>query len=465
MAFYEVSTKIDEEGKPLELGFKYPNGNPKIRCLDSKHFYTLKGKKPEGLFGTNKFAAGGHSCVTITEGELDALSLWQVLRTPVVSVQSAASALRDCTRDRSFLGSFERIYLAFDNDTAGREALASVAKLFPPGKVFHVKFSNRKDANEYLQAGETKELKTLWENSKRYVPEEILSSFEDFKEVLQEPVKVGVPYPFKILTEMTYGIRTGETVLITAQEKVGKTELMHAIEHQLLKETEDNVAAIFIEEPPLRHLQAIAGIEDKQPYHLPDHSASADTILSTVQKVLKKDDRLYLYSHFGSDDPDVLLDTIRFLVTGCQCRYVLFDHLSMLISGNRGETDERRIIDYVTTRLEMMVKELDFALIMVSHVNDNGQTRGSRYPTKVADIAIGAFRDLQAPDPVERSTVYLRVLFNRFSSTTGPAGKLIFDRDTCTYTEGTFSDGYSSQKDTFASNDNLPHQEGVQMAA
>lgn len=444
MAFYGVSSKIDVDGKPIELGFKYPNGNYKHRTLDTKNFYLKKGEKIEGLFGRNKFAAGSHSSVTITEGELDALSLYQVLRSPVVSVQSSSSALRDCTVDRAWLNSFATIYLAFDADAPGREATASVAKLFDPAKVRHVKFSNRKDANEYLQAGEEKVLKEIWYNSKRYLPETIVSSFEDFKKILQKPPKVGIPYPFKKLTDMTYGIRTGETVLFIAQEKVGKTELMHFIEHKLLKETEDNVGAIFTEEPPLRHLQALAGIEDGVPYHLPDRQGKAEQVFQAAQKVIRVDERLHLYTHFGSDDPDALLETIRFLVAGCGCRYILFDHLSMVVSGNRGDDDERRALDYISTRLEMMVKELDFSLIMVSHVNDNGQTRGSRYPTKVADITISAHRDMQHHDPVERNAIYLRVVYNRFAGTTGPAGKIVFNRDTYSFREEDEDVGYQT---------------------
>lgn len=465
MAFYGVSAKINEEGKPLELGFKYPNGNFKHRVLDSKNFYTKKGEKLEGLFGRNKFAAGSHNSVTITEGELDALSLYQVLRSPVVSVQSASTALRDCTVDRGWLNSFSTIYLAFDADVAGREATASVASLFDPIKVRHVKFSNRKDANEYLQAGEEKVLKEVWLNSKRYLPETIISSFEVFKEILSKPKKMGHPYPFKTLTDMTYGIRTGETVLFIAQEKVGKTELMHFIEHKLLKETDDNVGAIFTEEPPLRHLQALAGIEDGVPYHLPDRSAEPDVVFKAAQKVIGSDDRLHVYTHFGSDDPDILLDTIRFLVSGCGCRYILFDHLSMVVSGNRGEDDERRSLDYISTRLEMMVKELDFALIMVSHVNDNGQTRGSRYPTKVADITISAHRDMQHPDPVERATIHLRVVYNRFAGKTGPAGKVIFDRDNYRFTEETEDGGHTHTQGASYIHDGVTIECGAQVDA
>src|SRR4029079_15805719 len=121
-------------------------------------------------------------------------------------------------------------YLAFDGDQPGREAARAVARVFDFNKVFLVRFDElgRKDANEYLQLGLADELRNIWHNSKKYLPETIVSSFSDFKKILSEPLKTGTPYPFRTLTDMTYGIRRGESVLITAQEGVGKTELMHS---------------------------------------------------------------------------------------------------------------------------------------------------------------------------------------------------------------------------------------------
>jgi len=293
-----------------------------------------------------------------------------------------------------------------------------------------VKYSNRKDANEYLQAGETEELRNLWWNSKKYLPETIVSSFKEFSDILREPAQKGVSYPWCTISEMTYGIRTSESVLITAQEGVGKTELMHAIEHHFLKETDYAIGAIYLEEPKKRHLQAIAGLELSKPVHLPDSGVTDDQVISALEKVVRVDDRLHLYSHFGSDDPESLLDTIRFLVAARSCRVILLDHITMAVSGLAGE-DERRALDYLSTRLEMMVKELDFALIIVSHVNDVGQTRGSRYISKIADIRIDAVRDVNSGENV----VYLSISKNRFSGRTGPAGKLIFDPDTFTLRE------------------------------
>jgi twinkle protein len=442
LKFYDIKTKVDVDGKPVSVGFRYPNSSYKVRNLDAKDF-RWEGDSHPGLFGRNLFTAGSSEDVVITEGEYDAASLYQVLRTvPVVSVRSASSAVADVSNDRSWLASFRTIYLAFDADAAGRDALRSVAKLFDYNKVRVLDFDRRKDANEYLQADEASELRAIFKNARRYLPETIISSFSDFKKVLSETPKVGLAYPFPKLNELTYGIRRGESVLITAQEGVGKTEIMHSILHRTLKETDDAVGAIFLEEPKGHLLRSLAGLELRKPTHLPESGVSEEEALRAVTSLCKEDERLHIYSHFGSDDPDVLLDTIRFMVVARKVVYVFLDHISMVVSGLAGE-DERRALDYIATRLEMMVKELNFALIFVSHVNDNGQTRGSRYIGKIADIRVILSRDLMSPDERIRNILGVAVGKNRFCGKTGYAGEYLFDP-------------YTRQWTGVSANDNLP---------
>jgi len=433
MEFYDVRTKVDVDGRPVSIGYKYPNGAYKVRSWDEKLFRWEGGSTPS-LFGSDKFTPGASKYVTITEGELDALSLHQVLGGPVVSVQSSTSAGRDCASARSWLNAYERIYLAFDNDTNGRDAAAAVARLFDYDKVYHVKFTSRKDANEYLVAGEEQELKNIWWNSKKYLPENIVSDLNTFEEELKEAPKMGIPYPFKKLTEMTYGIRPGEIVLITAQEKVGKTEFMHFLLHNLLKETDDAVAGLFIEETRRRTLQAIAGIELGRPVHLPDSGVAQAKVIEAMRKVVGRDDRLHLYTHSRSDDPESILDSIRFLTSACACKYVLFDHPGMAVFG-LGSDNERILLDALASKFAMMVKELNFSLIVVSHVNDFGQTRGSRYLGKVCDLRIDLTRDPSHPNATIRDTVEITIPYGRFCSHSGPVGAYTFDPSTQKYTE------------------------------
>jgi len=430
--FYDVKTKINASGQPVSIGFRYPNESFKVRQFSNKAFHSIGDINKAGLFGRNKFAAGSNKAVYITEGELDALSLYQVVRSPVVSVRSSTSAVLDCTLDRSWLNSFDRIYLAFDGDTPGKDAASGVAKLFDFNKVFLVKFpgGQRKDANDYVRAGESDELRNIVTNSKKYQPDNIISELAVFKKILSEKPQWGVPYPWPSITQATYGIRMKESVLITALEGVGKTEICHAIEHNILKNTDSNVGAIYIEEPEKRHLEALAGLELRQAVHLPDRTATDSDISEALQKVVRHDDRLFIYSHFGSDDPDVILDNIRYLVAARACRYIILDHISMVVSGLR-TSDATKALDYLSTRLQMMLMELDFSLILVSHVNDDLLTRGSRNISKIGNVWLHLSRDLKLPSLVTDVSLFK----NRYSWKTGPVCQLLFDPNTYTLSE------------------------------
>ena len=122
----------------------YPWG-PKanlVRAKDRKEFWWEgEAKDSQGLFGMDRFVSGHNFAVTITEGALDAMSLYQALggKYAVVSVKSAPSAARDCAKEFEWLNSFEKIKLAFDNDKPGQEAAQQVAKLFDINKVYWVK--------------------------------------------------------------------------------------------------------------------------------------------------------------------------------------------------------------------------------------------------------------------------------------------------------------------------------------
>jgi len=78
---------------PDRQEYVYPSGGIKVRRLDEKSFYTKNGFKGDELFGMNLFTSGSSKMVTVTEGELDALSVAQMLKSsytnPVVSLPSA----------------------------------------------------------------------------------------------------------------------------------------------------------------------------------------------------------------------------------------------------------------------------------------------------------------------------------------------------------------------------------------
>lgn len=433
LRFYGAVTLVENDS-PKAVVFPYTDNTYKQRSLSVKDFSWPNGNKGASLFGMNKFPKGSSKSITITEGEIDAMSVYQMFgsKYPAVSVQSSGSARKNCEAAYDYLNSFETIYLCFDNDDVGQKACTEVATLFDVNKVFHVKMSGDglKDANDYLMKGKSAEFVRIWWNSKKFIPKGIVNSYSDIEEVLRKG-RVGAiaDYPFPTLQDMTYGIREGELVLFTAQSKVGKTEIMRAIEYNLIKNTDYNIGIIHLEEEEKRSVQGLLSYELGHPVHLPDSTSSVDEQVAAYQSLTRREGRVNYYTHFGSDDPDTILDAIRYLVSVLHCKFIFLDHITMLVTGYEGD-DERKKLDYISTRLAMLTRELGFTLFLVSHVNDNGQTRGSRNITKVADLIVHLDRDTESPDFDRRNTTSLMVKGNRFAGKSGPAGYLLFDPTT-----------------------------------
>lgn len=405
-----------------------------IRLIDEKTFWHV-GENPEGaLFGQHAFPPGSSDSITIAEGALDAMSIYQVTGRPAISIPGATTAGKACRTQFPYLNSFPKIKLAVDADKPGEEARATIAGLFDFNKIVDVEMSGeRKDANGYLAAGEADVLKRLWWNAKRRMPVGVLSTFADFDnalddETFQKPIAT---FPFEELEDMLKGMRLGEITLLTAPEGIGKTEIIRAIEHHVLQTTELNLGIIHLEENKARTIKGLVGLHLGEPVHLPDSSRSTEDLKRGLRDLVRREDRLHVYSNFGGDDPDSICDLIRFLVVACGCKIVTLDHITMLATG-RADEDERRFLDNLSTKLARMVNELQFHLVLISHVNDDGKTRGSRNISKIASNRVDLYRDIIAVDSIDRNTTTLTVSKARFSSLTGPAGSLFFDRETFT---------------------------------
>jgi twinkle protein len=443
MAFYDVRTLVNGlSGKAEKIIFPYGDKAQKVRELDNKEFYVTGEFKDTSIFGKERFTPGQSQAITITEGELDALSAFQMLgsKYPVVSVRSAGSAGDDIKRARDFINSFERIYLCLDNDAPGEKAAKDISRLFDINKVYFVQLGPLKDANEYLKAGKEKEFVGAWWSAKRFVPKGIISSLEEQLAIFEEQRQNAlVDYPYPTLQEMTYGIRSREMNVVLAQEKIGKTEFIRSLEYHILKNTNYNIGVIHLEEERQRTLQGFVGLHLQQPVHLPDSLVSVSDQQKAFKELNATGNRIHIYPHFGSDDPNQILDIIRSMVVVLGCKFIFIDHITMLVTGFEND-DERKKLDYLSTKLVELTRELDCTIFMISHVNEQGRPRGSMNITKVADLIISLYRDIEAQDEDTRNTTLLTIRGNRFAGRTGPAGMLKFSPNTFTIRELRFDE-------------------------
>jgi twinkle protein len=415
----------------------------KTRFVKDKQFSIVGSTTNAGLFGQQLFNGGKY--VTITEGEVDAMSVYQMLgsKYPVVSIKNGvASALKDIKKSYTWLDKFDNIVINFDNDEVGREASKRVAELFSPSKVKIVKLPEGfKDANDICKARKYDEYVKCWWNAPVHAPDGIIKGTTLLDEVLKPVVKSTTSYGWQGLDDLTYGIRSGELVTITAGTGLGKTSVIKELVYHIYKSTEQNIGMIMLEESPKISALDLMGIEANLPLRRPDITLSKEDKIEYFNKTIGSG-RFYFYNHFGSNSVDNIISRVRYMAKALECKFIVLDHISMVVSSQEFG-DERKSIDEIMTKLRTLVQETDVALICVSHlkrpdgkgheegaVTSLSQLRGSGSIAQLSDMVLGLERDAQNENEVMRNTTSLRVLKNRFVGMTGPATYLFYDKDT-----------------------------------
>ena len=403
--------------------------------------FVQHGSNPDNTFlGQEKWSGGGKLLV-VFEGEYDCLAYAAVRKTwPCVSLPNGADSADKCIRSNlDWLLKFEEVILCFDGDDHGQKAAKKAVQLLPPrrGKIGTIE--GYKDANEALVAGDSKAIMTMVWTATEYEPDGIVSGSKLLEMVLEDPKVESAEYPYGFLNDKLHGLRKGELCTITAGTGIGKSTFVAETAYDLLVRQQETVGYVALEENIRRTARRFVGMELNYPVHI-DRGPYTDEQISTAFEATLGTGRLYLYDHFGSLDPTVLLNRIRHLVTGCGCNCIVFDHLSILVSG-LDQGDERRAIDQTMTKLRSFVEETGCGMLLVSHLrrptgdkgHENGaqtslsQLRGSHSISQLSDICLGLERDQQAED--SNGTV-VRVLKNRFTGWCGVAGTVTYNEKT-----------------------------------
>lgn len=444
---FQYMVGVGHNGMPVQIAPYYDDqGNlvaQHLRYANKEFFWGGEPKKAQ-LFGQHLWRDGGKQ-VVITEGEIDAMTISQLWgnKWPVVSIKSgAAAAKKDIGKASEWLEKFDHVILCFDMDEPGKKAAQECALNLSPGKV-KVWNIPLKDANEMLLAGREKELiDAIW-GAKEYRPDGIVSAAETWDLLVEEDSQDNLPYPWEALNEKTCGARLGEIVTLCAGSGVGKSQVCREIADHLMKQKE-KVGYIALEENVKRSIRGMVSIRVNRPLHVPAVRKSVpEAELKAAWEGIKE--YAYFYDHWGSIDSDNLLNRIRYLARGSGCRWVVLDHLSIVVSGD-GEGDERRKIDNTMTALRSLVEELKIGLFLVSHLkrpegkgHEEGaatslsQLRGSHSIPQLSDMVFGFERDQQDPDAA--NIMKVRVLKNRYTGDTGLAGALQYNKETGRLTE------------------------------
>lgn len=434
----------------------------KIRTVEGKQFHSLGDMKHATLFGQNLFPAKGQY-ITVTEGELDAMSVFQMQgsKYPVVSIKDGCTAVKNIKDNYEYLDSFDKIVLCFDGDEAGRKAVQKIAEVLPPKKVRIVKMpEDLKDASEFLKAGKIEDFQRLWWKAEEFKPKDIVTMSELWDRLKEfNKTRTYIPTPWAGVNDMLYGVRPSQVVVFAAGTGQGKSLFLKTFIQHILKTTEVRVGAFFLEEVAEDTAISLMSLEAGKNLRKPDvWKAQTEADLKRWFEESSQGNRLDLFDGFDFDDIDLLIEKIRYLSKARDCRVIILDHITMIAEGSEENTTAK--LNKLMSELKKIAVEEGLIILAACHLRKSTNTaktheegghvslddlKSSSSIKQLSDIVIGLERNSQDADPVKANTTILRVLKNRDFGVKGPASAVVYDKETTRLVEVAMDD-FESQE-------------------
>lgn len=336
--------------------------------------------------------------VYITEGEFDALQLWQRGLKFVLSTTLGAGYFSeewvDAFRD------VKRIYLCYDSDRAGRDGMLKAAKKLGMDRCRIIelpKVEGRKktDLTEYfVDDGHTfDDFKDLVKKSRmpNMLEDEVIKHItaldaELTKKILEGEYN-GLSTGYSQLDGIMGGWRKGRLIVLSGYTSVGKTSFSQNLSLNMISK---DITTMFIsmEMPPVdiykKFIQLKARLSNKDLAQIND---DLHPVMTTVVKTMGefKGMPMYVYSGTGEMNLQVLLDVARTAKEVYNLQLLVIDHLGYFAvsAGNRtGETAS------IVRKLKAMAIELDIPILLLAHVSREGKkhTRKGLYVPVLSDL-------------------------------------------------------------------------------
>jgi twinkle protein len=258
----------------------------KVRLCEQKKFYIVGTTKDVEPFGWREAISTGGYTLYITEGELDAMSLYTVFKREkkqdiaVISLRqgatSAAVTLQPVLKD--ITDKFKQVVLVPDQDEAGEAVQRDCRSLFPEGYPVKVAKYTEKDANAMLLAGKAGELVRACYNAGEPLTQGLLIPDDDMYEELKKPPERGLSYPWPRLTKLARGMRRGEVIYWGAPPKMGKSTIVNELASWFIQEHKEKVLLIKPEEQAKNTLRRISGAIVGKVFHDPDIAINPDDV-------------------------------------------------------------------------------------------------------------------------------------------------------------------------------------------
>lgn len=382
MEYFKCHVTLDQERQEkVEMHF-YPykgikqGRGYKVRLVEGKRIWSVGDMKDVYPFGWEQAIATGSKRLYITEGEIDAMSLFSVImqrqagtaykdeKPAVVSIpHGAAGADKDLAKIQGEIRKyFKEIVLVFDMDEAGRKATEETLKIFPDAKVANLP---QKDVNECVLEGNVKALFNAVVFNAEKPKNTRLVDADDLFEEAKVQAEFGLSWPWRTTTEQTRGIRFGETIYIGAGAKMGKSEVVNALASHLIVEHGLKIFMAKPEEANKKTVKLIAGKIAGKIFHDPKIEFDEAAYDEACNKMRGKVKLVNLYQHLGWE---TLKQDIR-AAAADGCKAIFIDPITNLTNGM--ESGEANIkLQEIAQELSAMALDLDVVIFIFCHLRN-----------------------------------------------------------------------------------------------
>ena len=458
LEYFNVKIGVSEQDGESPVSHHYPYTKDgkltgyKNRIIEGKRMWSSGDLKECDLFGWQQAIASGSKKLFITEGECDAVALFQVLMDSVKGTKyaemvpavvslptGAGTAGKTAARLKNeILKHFkpEEIVLVFDMDEPGKQAVVDFQKIFPEAKSATLP---EKDANECVLKGKNKILRDAVVFKASAPQSTRLVRASDVYMQAKTPPKMGLSYPYPALTKLTRGRRFGETYYFGAGVKMGKSELLNDLVAHDIKEHGLTVMCAKPEESNARTLQGVVGKFVNRIFHDPDIEFDHAAFDRGFQEL---DNRLVMLNLYQDLSWEVLKSDIRVAV-GEGAKSIYIDPITVL-SNNFDAAAANAMLQKVAQEFAAMAMQLDFMGHIFCHLKspENGpshergapvqsnQFAGSRAMMRSCHAMIGmeGNKDPDLPEE-DRNIRTLVLLEDRMTGASGKV-KLFWDKST-----------------------------------
>lgn len=428
---YQIANYYGEDGTLV---------GQKLRDKD-KTFKARGEMGKELLFGRHLWNGGKK--IVITEGEIDCLTVAQIQggKYPVVSLPQGSKSAKGCiAANYEYLDQFEEIILMFDMDEPGRQAAQEAAEVGPAGKM-KVAVLPLKDANECLLAGQSKAIMDAIWNASPFIPDGVVSAKSLKQRVKEKKVAPSIPLSAPAeLREMTKDAREGELLLVTSGSGSGKSTFVRQNTYNWFHRMGINVGVAMLEEAVEETVQDLVGLHLETRYRQNPEATTEEQFDAAFDSIFETD-RLFLYDSFAESVEDRLIAKLHYMVKAQGCKVIVLDHISIVVSAMDDNSDERKTIDRLMTKLKAFAKTNSVLMVVICHLknpekgtpHEEGRVikvtdlRGSGALRQLSDTIIAAERNQQGEFP---NIVLFRVLKCRFTGNTGVAGYMKYNPQT-----------------------------------